>query len=194
MGNVDQADQLRLQYCIHYWLRNQKWWFAIFLWILECSHTHSYVLYRKFHDLHGRKLPKTNYEFIESIVLAWLKPSQYWSKRKTIRSGFESATDESTVAASIICRRVSSTLKRSATINNNALNPYTGQLCCRLDRGLNHLPVQIKKAEANCQLHNWAFKSKYRKQLLMCPTCNAIICLDCYKMFHEVSDLSILKN
>ena len=25
MSNVDQADQLRLQYRVHYWLRNQKW-------------------------------------------------------------------------------------------------------------------------------------------------------------------------
>jgi len=33
MGNVDQADQLRLQYCIHYWIRNTKWWWAIFFWI-----------------------------------------------------------------------------------------------------------------------------------------------------------------
>ena len=31
MGDVDQADQLRLQYRIHYWLRNQKRWFAIFV-------------------------------------------------------------------------------------------------------------------------------------------------------------------
>ena len=30
MGDIDQADQLRLQYRIHYWLRNRKWWWAIF--------------------------------------------------------------------------------------------------------------------------------------------------------------------
>ena len=29
MGKVDQSDQLRLQYCVHYWLLNHKWWFAI---------------------------------------------------------------------------------------------------------------------------------------------------------------------
>ena len=30
MGNVDQTDQLRLQYRIHYWIRNRKWWWALF--------------------------------------------------------------------------------------------------------------------------------------------------------------------
>ena len=37
MGNVDQADQLRLQYRIHYWIRNRKWWWALFFWIFEGS-------------------------------------------------------------------------------------------------------------------------------------------------------------
>ena len=194
MGDVDQADQLRLQYRMHYWLRNQKWWFAIFLWIFECSHTNCYVLYRKFHNLHGRKQPKNHYEFLESIALAWLKPSQYWPKRKTVSVSTGSVTDGSSVAASIISRRDSFKLTRSATISNNALDPYTGYLRCRLDRSLNHLPVQTMKPEANCQLHNWAKKSKYRKQLMKCPTCNVIICLDCYKKFHEVSDLSVLKD
>ena len=35
MGNVDQAYQLRLQYRVQYWLRNQKWWFAIFFGTLN---------------------------------------------------------------------------------------------------------------------------------------------------------------
>ena len=114
--------------------------------------------------------------------------------RKTIRSGTESVTDESTVVASIVSRRVSSTSKQLTTITDNSLNPCTGKLCCRLDRTLNHLPVQPMKPEANCQLHNWAKQSKHRKQLMKCPTCNVIICLDCYKKFHEVSDLSVLKD
>ena len=163
-----------------------------FLWTFECSHTNCYVLYCKFHELHGRTPPKTHYKFIESIALAWLKPSQYWPKRKT--SGRKSISEESTVAASIITRRATCTPARSATMTDNTLNPYTGRLRCRLDQSLNHLPIQSERAEANCQLHNWAVKSKYRKQLMKCPMCNVIICLDCYKMFHEVSDLSIMKD
>ncbi len=37
MGNVDQAGQLQLQCSIHYWIWNRKWWWAIFLWVFECS-------------------------------------------------------------------------------------------------------------------------------------------------------------
>ena len=68
MGDVDQADQLRLQYRIHYWIRTQKWWFAIFLWIFKCSLTNCYVLYRKFHDIHGRQIPWTHYKLIQIFL------------------------------------------------------------------------------------------------------------------------------
>ena len=54
MGNVDIADQLRLQYRIHYWIRNQKWWWAIFFGVFECYLTNSYILYRKFYQVHGK--------------------------------------------------------------------------------------------------------------------------------------------
>ena len=63
MGNVDQADQLRLQYCIHYWIRNRKWWWEIFFWIFENSLTNCYVVYCKFHELHEMK-HLSHYKFI----------------------------------------------------------------------------------------------------------------------------------
>ena len=195
MGDVDQADQLRLQYRSQYWLRNQKWWFAIFLWIFECSHTNCYVLYRKYYEIHGRKPLRTHYQFIQDIALAWLKPSQYWPKpKKVTRISSQHSMDESTVSASVVTRRVSGSVKRSAVFNDNSLNPYTGSLRCRLDSSLNHMPTKIDKPEANCQMHYWKKKGKHRKQLMMCPACNVILSLDYYKMLHEVSDLSIMKE
>ena len=70
MGNVDQADQLRLQYRIHYWLRNRKWWWAHFFWIFELSLTNAFILYRKFHQIHEIQAPLTHYDFIKKIALA----------------------------------------------------------------------------------------------------------------------------
>ena len=67
MGNVDQADQLRLQYRIHYWLHNQKWCFAIFFWCYELSLTNCYVLYRHFFKIHDKAPPYSHYEFIREI-------------------------------------------------------------------------------------------------------------------------------
>ena len=41
VGNVDQANHFRLQYRIYYWLRNPKWWWAIFFWCYELALTNS---------------------------------------------------------------------------------------------------------------------------------------------------------
>ena len=200
MGNVDQADQLRLQYRIHYWIRNRKWWWAIYFWILECSLTNCYVLYRKFYELHDRK-PLTHYAFIENIALAWLKPSEFWqtaatenSQRPsrstcTVVSSVATAASSTTVSESVKARRAIKINKKNATFTENTLNPYTGALRCRLNHQLNHLPVPNDKRENNCQLHYMANKTKVRAQLMKCPTCNVTLCLPCYKSFHEVANL-----
>ena len=141
MGDIDQADQLRLQYRIHYWLRTQKWWFAIFLWIFECSLTNCYVLYRKFHEIHGRQMPQTYYGFIQDIALAWLKPSHYWPNKKSSTGSGQSYSNSSTVDASVVTRRCKLPPKRSAKFTEKSLNPYSGSLRCRLYCRLNHLPL-----------------------------------------------------
>ena len=57
-----------------------------------------------------------------------------------------------------------------------------------------HLPVKCKRVTGNvnketkkpvrsqtkCDLHNY---------LGDCPTCNANLCIDCYKLFHEEPDI-----
>ena len=190
MGSVDQADQLRLQYRIHYWIRNRKWWWAIFFWIFECSLTNSYVLYRKFHKIHGRKSPLTHYGFNRAVALAWLKPSTFWSSRFSgVRkhTNGTSVTTDSTIASSIVTRKKQNDIdKKNASLTENTLDPYIGQLRCRLDHSLNHLPSLNDKPESNCQLHYFLVKKKYKAQLMKCQTCNVLLCLHCYKKFHEV--------
>ena len=195
MGNVDQADQLRLQYRIHYWLRNRKWWWAIFFWIFELSLTNCFVLYHMFHEAHDRSLPMNHYEFIKAVALAWLDPDTYWpaQKKKTSRSVSSSTT--ATPKTGISTRRsLKIQPKKSASVTDKYLDPYTGVLRCRLNTSLCHLPEENKKNEANCQLCNWAIKKKNRSRLMTCPTCNIILCLTCYKKFHLVADLNVFKN
>ena len=73
MSNVDQAYQLRQQYCVHYFLRNQKWWFAIYFGALN-YHSQIFMFYIKLHD----KLPPySHYEFIREICLAWIDSDNY---------------------------------------------------------------------------------------------------------------------
>ena len=194
MGDVDQSDQLRLQYCVHYWLQTQKWWFAIFLWIFECYLTNCYVLYRKSHEIHGRQMPQTHYEFIQDISLAWLKPSKYWPKKKSSTGSGQSSSGSSTVSASVVTRKCKLSPKRWAKFTESSLNPYSDSIWCRLYWILNHLPLRNDKPEGSCQMHWWSKRDKYCKQLLKCPACNGILCLDCYKPFHEISDLNNMKE
>ena len=75
--------------------------------------------------------------------------------------------------------------RKNKTFSTKSLEPYHGTVRCRVDITLTHLPVKNDKPENSCQLHYWLEKSKYRAQLLTCPTCNVTLCVDCYKYFLE---------
>ena len=199
MCNVDQADQLRLQYCIHYWIRNTKWWWALFFWIFESSLTNCYIIYKKFHELHERK-HLSHYKFIKQVALAWINPSEYWSslKQGIKQSTSQVSADASTTTSMTTCTSVASTIisprktylnQKNSAFTEKTLDPYNGALQCRLDHQLNHLPIKNDKPENNCQLHYWSDKTKVQAQLMKCMTCNVTLCLSCYKPFHEIAAL-----
>ena len=50
-------------------------------------------------------MPRTHYELIQDIYLAWLKTSQYWPKKKISTGSVQSSSDSSTLAASVVTRR-----------------------------------------------------------------------------------------
>ena len=45
MDDVDVSDQLRTIYRFDYWLRNQKWWWAMWMWGVSVVIVNVYVLY-----------------------------------------------------------------------------------------------------------------------------------------------------
>ena len=71
-------------------------------------------------------------------------------------------------------------------VNDNLMDPYNGKLRCRLRYELSYWPVQVSSQYAQCQMHNWLEKVKYRGQMMHCEMCNVSLCLDCYKPFHNV--------
>ena len=136
----------------------------------------------------------THYELIQDIAIAWLKTLQYWPKKKSSTGSGQSSSDSSTVAESVVTRRCKISPKRSDKFTEKSLNPYSGSLRCRLYCRLNHLPLQNDRPEGSCKMHLWSKRDKYREQFLKCPACNVILCLDCYKPFHEVSNLNNTKE
>ena len=80
MNNVDQADQLRKVYCFNRWMRNKKWWWAIFLWALSVMLVNAYVAYIASNVLIWKRKKKdllTHYEFRKKIALALVNPTVY---------------------------------------------------------------------------------------------------------------------
>ena len=61
MGEVDIADQLRLQYRLDKWIRNCKWWMSIFMWRLASVTTNAYVMYCKEEEVKVQKETTNTY-------------------------------------------------------------------------------------------------------------------------------------
>ena len=68
----------------------------------------------------------------------------------------------------------------------------TGALRCRLDRTLNHFPLEPPKGRPRCALHYWAGFRK-QAQMLFCPQCNVSLCISCYGLFHENEKIVSMK-
>ena len=67
----------------------------------------------------------------------------------------------------------------------------------------NHLPEPVKSKSSECQLHKWVLGGKnaacrrhtrVKSQLSYCPTCNVVLCIKCYKLFHTIYDLNTIKG
>lgn len=75
----------------------------------------------------------------------------------------------------------------SATVSDASLD-VNGQLNCRLNRTLDHLP---RPAEDNrrCALHMWCGKMRVESTLLCWKICHVTHCSVCYQLFHIEADL-----
>ena len=77
MGRVDVGDQLRSYYRFDHWMRKRKWWWSFWMWAMGMLLTNSYVLYKKYCEIHRLKLEYTHYEFVCNVAKAWLMVSSF---------------------------------------------------------------------------------------------------------------------
>merc|ERR1712156_647031 len=54
-----------------HWMRKRKWWWSMFFWCFQMLMTNSYVLYKKFMEMHDAK-PMSHYDFRYALSISWL--------------------------------------------------------------------------------------------------------------------------
>ena len=50
MKHSDIAVQLWSAYCSHHWMRNRKWWWALFLWGLSVAQVNAFRIFCEMHE------------------------------------------------------------------------------------------------------------------------------------------------
>ena len=186
------SDQLRFIYRMQRFQRNQKWWWAEFIWGYETMITNAYVMHRRYCRLKGLRQTYTHHDFRELIGLAHLDPVNEWGFRRKspVRVAKQSPAPR--------CTKFT-----TQTLREN------GALKVRLDNSFAHTPVQPNgKPGQACQLHRWASRqvltekekegnplpSGARKNVMTCETCHVKLCLACWKTFHTCKHVNLQVN
>ena len=145
MGDVDIADQLRGTYRPDHWLRNRKWWWAIWNWSLGLQLVNAYKIYVNLNLDAGKKMKDlvSHHDFRKSIALAWINPhidtnpsQEIVISRKSQRDQEDVSVSSSVTMSSIqSIMRPTRGIKCRATAVNDALIASTSNLSrLRLDR------------------------------------------------------------
>ncbi len=76
--------------------RNNKWWWALFLWDYEVSMVNLYVSMKQYCELKGVPVPWSHHNWNKAIRYAHLDLIEYWPRRK----GPPAKNDDTTVLQS----------------------------------------------------------------------------------------------
>jgi hypothetical protein len=108
--------------------RNNKRWWALFLWGYEVSMVNSYVSMKRYCELKGVPVPWSHQDWNKAIGYAHLDP-EYWPRRKGPFSKNDDATGSTTkrVATSDLPK------KKAPRLNSKSLSPTRGRLKGWLD-------------------------------------------------------------
>jgi hypothetical protein len=207
MNLVDLADQLRNHYRFNHWLRNRKWWWAIFLWAVGVAATNAYIMYDRMYEEEKKKhkeMPKkwSYMEFLEEIIndfVGWASPAA-------------EATENTSVSGSAVTRRGSSYSSVASQPEHfldlttedgrkeflNLVTPVSltkkrmegTYFSCRFD-GQFHPSMSVKLIDAYCQNCRYKLErtknpgmKKNRFTIPRCLTCRVSLCWECCNTWH----------
>ena len=197
MGNVDLADQLRNHYRYDTsWHRNRKWWWSIWWWGFQLLLTNSYVLYRKYHEIHNSKEAMKHYDFIKAICLGWINREMFWPK--AIGEGQAKRTQEDQIQTRGAKKKLDidvssfSSGGSTATINDKTLHPIHGKLKMRLNYSVQHLPECSRSKNPRCALHRWARNQSgpaVMSDAVVCTVCRVHLCIKCFGLFQKEANI-----
>jgi len=202
MNDNDVADQLRLVYRLQRLQRNQKWWWALWMWAWEVTMVNAYMMLRRYCDWKGIGMPWTHHNFNEAIGYAHVDPVGEWPKW-TRKPPPELLGRKDHAKGSLGKRKRVTQQKRAPKVNMDALCAKKGRLKVRLNTSEQHIPIVPAHSKAICQLHRWAHNEKKcvedkkkfaipsgaRSTVMQCKVCNVILCLRCYEIFHTCEDI-----
>jgi len=216
MGRVDIGDQLQHYYRFDHFMRKRKWWWSFWMWSMGMLLTNTYIVYKRFHEVHKSKQVYSHYEFVCSVARAWLQPERHNFRSGRSYSNLSNDDNTSATTSTYIsmdrrveietttsARRTSARRsvleitdetttekKRKTTMSDATLK---SQFRERLNDSIPHWPVKAatNKQPPRCQLHTWATQSKVRKKadVVRCETCDVYLCIDCFKLFHKTRDI-----
>ena len=134
-----------------------------------------------------------HYEYQKTIALFCLD-KQYFDN-KPPRSPQD---DGSICTLSTTISTVWSCGSARSRISASALNPLTGALKGRLNRGTAHWQLNPSFAgmnKANCQMHWWVTGKRKYKNVDFYKECNVSLCTNgCYELFHTCWDIESEKE
>ena len=150
----------------------------------------SYMMHCRFCELKGVTQIYCHHAFREAIGYVLIDPVGEWPRRKSPIS----------LSGPPRKKQKSEESTRAPRLNTNALSPGKGRMKKRLETSLGHYPcIPVgKKAHRVCQLHRWAYSesggeneipSGARLNVFECSSCRFKLCIPCFRIYHECSDL-----
>ena len=178
------ANQLCGSYCFDKWMRNYKWWHAIFWWGFQVILVNSYNVYCCYYEERGL-IPISHYEFQKRVGQACLDAGYHTKKANHDMDASASYSSMSTGTVSAQGRR--------SCVSAQLLNPMDDSLKHQMDKTISYLAKCPRTPKAYCQLHYLATGNKY-SNCAHCANFNVILCLDnCFELFHSEWNLHQMK-